>query len=172
MQKVINNKTIYFYDDEGEEIMHINYSTDECIWHFCTSNIINITNDMELYKLLNNFMNNSYAFSENILTNYKDENHLIWYSDCYYNPDDEWSIASVSCLHIERKDDQFKVWCSKKLDEIIDRSHKTYGVCFSPLGNGQYSKNLETGLTLQDDFISYLYQPLLNINKVLKKQIN
>jgi hypothetical protein len=169
MQKTIKDKTIYFYDDEGNEMMYINYSTDECIWYFQSESIINITKDMELYNLLNNFMNNNYAFSDDVLQNYQDENNLIWYSDCYYNPDDEWSMASVSCLHIVRKDACFEIRCTKKLDEIIDRSHKTHGICFSPLGNGKYSQNLQTGLTLQDDFITCIYQPLLNINKVLKK---
>ena len=52
---------------------------------------------------------------------------------------------------------------------MIDRPYKTYGICFSPAGNGKYSKNLATGLTLQDDFVSHIYQPLLNKNKVLKR---
>ena len=58
----------------------------------------------------------------------------------------------------------------KELDEIIDRPHKTYGICFSPAGNGKYSKNLNTGLTLQDDFVTHIYQPLLNRNKVMLKK--
>ena len=28
-------------------------------------------------------------FNDDILFNYKDANQLIWYSDCYYNPDDD-----------------------------------------------------------------------------------
>ena len=114
-------------------------------------------------------MNNYYDFGDEILQNYKDSNKLIWHSDCYYNPDDKWSIASVSCLNIERNDNCFKIWCTKKLDEIIDRPYKTYGICFSPAGNGKYSKNLATGLTLQDDFVIHIYQPLLNKNKALKR---
>ena len=30
---------------------------------------------------------------------------------------------------------------------------KSYVIGFSPLGNGRYAKNIETGLTLQDDFV-------------------
>ena len=88
-----------------------------------------------------------------------------WQAGYYYNPDDEWSIASVSCINIVKKDSCFIIKCTKKLDEIIDRPHKTYGICFSPAGNGKYSKNLNTGLTLQDDFVTCIYQPLLNKNK-------
>jgi len=169
MKKIISDKTIHFYDDKNNEIMYIDHSTDECIWYFHSDSIINVTADMELYNLLHSFMNNYYDFNDEILPNYKDSNKLIWYSDCYYNPDDEWSIASVSCLNIERNNNCFKIWCTKKLDEMIDRSYKTYGICFSPAGNGKYSKNLDTSLTLQDDFVIHIYQPLLNKNKVLKR---
>ena len=169
MKKIVSHKTIHFYDDENNEIMYIDHSTDECIWYFHSDNIINVTADMELYNLLYIFMNNYYDFGDDILQNYKDSNKLIWHSDCYYNPDDKWSIASVSCLNIERNDNCFKIWCTKKLDEMIDRPHKTYGICFSPAGNGKYSKNLNTGLTLQDDFVTCIYQPLLNKSKVLKR---
>ena len=169
MKKIVSYKTIHFYDDENNEIMYIDHSTDECIWYFHSDNIINVTADMELYNLLYIFMNNYYDFGDEILQNYKDSNKLIWHSDCYYNPDDKWSIASVSCLNIERNDNCFKIWCTKKLDEMIDRPYKTYGICFSPAGNGKYSKNLATGLTLQDDFVTCIYQPLLNKNKVLKR---
>ena len=80
--------------------------------------------------------------------------------------------TNINILNIVKKDSCFIIKCTKKLDEIIDRPHKTYGICFSPAGNGKYSKNLNTGLTLQDDFVTCIYQPLLNKNKVLKKQLN
>ena len=63
-------------------------------------------------------MNNNYSFSNDELENYKDKKTLIWYSDCYYNPDDEWSLASVSCLHIEKTENAIVVWPTKKLDEM------------------------------------------------------
>jgi len=172
MKKVINDKTIYFYDEENNELMYMDHSTDDCVWYFHSGSIITVTNDMELYNLLDSFMNHYYEFNDEVLPNYKDNNKLIWYSDCYYNPDNEWSIASVSCLNIERNDSCFKIWCTKKIDKLIDRPHKSYGICFSPAGNGKYSKNLNTGLTLQDDFVTHIYQPLLNKNKLLKNKIN
>lgn len=161
MRKVLRNNKIYFYDDNNFEIMYIDYSTDECIWMFNTSDVIRITPDMEMFSLLDEFMNQEYMFDENVLQDYKDNNKLVWYSDCCYDPDDDWSVASVSCLNIEKKDGNFDVWCTKKIDEIIDRPNKFYGICFSPLGNGKYSKNLNTGLTLQDDFVICVYQQLL-----------
>ena len=168
MKKIIQEKTVYFCDDLDNVIMYIDHSTDECIWGFYTENIITISHDMELYDLIHNFMSQYYEFDVAILQNYKDKDKLTWYSDCYYNPSDEWSIASISCLNIERNVNGFKIWCTKELDKIIKRPNKSYGICFSPAGNGVYSKNIDTGSTLQDDFVMYIYQPLLFKNKVLK----
>lgn len=172
MQKTINGNTIYFYDNNNNEIMYLDHSTDECIWYFNSNNIINITQDMELYNILDNFMKQEYIFINDELKNYKDNNKLIWYSDCYYNPDNEWSISSVSCLNIERKENCFNIWCTKELDKKIERPHKFHCICFSPGDNGKYSKNINTNLTLQDDFITYIYQRLLDKskNKVLKNK--
>ena len=169
MRKVIENNTIYFYDDNDCEIMNMDHSIDECTWYFYSDDVILVTPDMELYSVLDNFMNQEYIFPNDTLLNYKDKNKLVWYSDCYYNPDDEWSIASVSCLNIEKIDEGFKIWCTKKLDEKINRVNKTYCICFSPSGNGNYNRNLKTGYTLQDDFVRMVYQPLLQKAKVLKK---
>lgn len=169
MKKGIYRNTVNFYDDNDCEIMYMDHSLDECIWYFYSDNEIIVTPNMELYCLLDNFMKQEYIFPNDRLLNYKDKNKLIWYSDCYYNPDDEWSLASVSCLNIEKTEDGFKIWCTKKLDEMIDRRDKTYSISFSPSGNGNYNRNLKTGYTLQDDFVTLIYQPLLKREKVLKK---
>ena len=171
MKKVICDKTICFFDDENKEIMYFDYSTDECIIGINTSEKITISKDMELYSLLEDFMNQNYVFPKEELQNEKSDKKLTWYSDCYYNPDDKLSISSVSCLNIEKKEDCFEIWCTKKIDEILQIKTKRYVVAFSPCGNGNYSRNKETGLTLQDDFIKYIYHPLLNKNKVLRIKI-
>ena len=105
MKKVVDNKTIYFYNDEDYEIMNMDHSIDECTWYFYSDDVILVTPDMELFDRLDVFMNQDYMFPNSVLLNYKDKNRLVWYSDCYYNPDDEWSIESVSCLNIEKIDD-------------------------------------------------------------------
>lgn len=170
MQKVIKDKEIYFYDDNNNLIMCLDYRRDDFVWYFNTNEVIKITDDMEIYSLIDEFMNEEYIFSDELLKSYKDKNKLIWYSDCYYNPDDEWSVDSVSCLNIERKDNYFKIWCTKKLDERINRTNKIYSIAFAPLMNGVFTRNINTGLTLQDDVVTMIYQPLLkNKTKVLKK---
>ena len=169
MKKIICDKTICFFDNEDKEIMYLDYSCDECIFGINTSEKIIISKDMELYPLLEEFMKQDYVFGNEELQNKKSAKNLIWYSDCYYNPDDELSISSVSCLNIEQKEDYFEIWCTKKINEILKRKTKRYVVAFSPCGNGNYSKNKETGLTLQDDFVTIIYYNLMNKNKVLKK---
>ena len=167
MEKVIKDNTIFFYDDKGEKLMHIDYSSDECIWYFYSDKVIKVTENMELYNLLDDLFQENYKFQGYPLIDYKDDKKLCWYSDCYYDPDNLWQVASVSCLNIEREENYFKIWCSKKLDEMIERKDKTYGICFSPLGNGKYNRNTKTGLTFQDDFVIKIYQKLLNKDKTL-----
>lgn len=169
MKKIINGSRISFYDDSDNEIMYLDYSTDECVWCFNTNDAITITKDMELFERLKSIMGEQYTFSSHeSLKDYKNDNKLLWYSDCYYDPDDEWSLKSVSYLNIEYIDNSFKIWCVKPLDEIIKTSQRFHCICFSPLGNGKYSRNDLTGSTLQDDFVTKVYYPLLSREKVKK----
>lgn len=168
MRKIINGSRIEFInEDTNETVMYIDYPTDECIWYFNNSELITITKDMDLFELLKNIISQQYNFNEDeILKSYKANNKLVWYSDCYYNPDDEWSRNSVSYITIEYIDGVFKLKCTKPLDNMIDRKEKSHVIAFSPLGNGKYTKNIESGLTLQDDFVIMVYQELLKREKV------
>ena len=168
MKKVINGSRIEFWNEETNKIiMYIDYPTDECIWYFDNSNEITITDDMDLFEPIKKLMSQQYIFNDDgVLKSYKDNNRLVWYSDCYYNPDDEWSRNSVSYLIIECIDGTFTLKCTKPLDNMIDRKEKSHVIAFSPLGNGKYTKNIESGLTLQDDFVIMVYQELLKKEKV------
>ena len=168
MKKIINGNRIEFWNEEiNKIIMYIDYPTDECIWYFSDSNEITIKDDMELFEPIKELMIQQYIFKEDeVLKSYKKNNKLVWYSDCYYKPDDEWSKNSVSYLTIEYIDGIVKIKCTKPLDEMIDRKDKSHVIGFSPLGNGKYTKNIETGLTLQDDFVIMVYQELLKREKV------
>lgn len=168
MKKVIKGSRIEFWNEETNKIiMYIDYSTDECIWYFYNSEVITITKDMDLFELLRNIILQQYDFDNNeVLKSYKKNNKLVWYSDCYFNPNDEWSRNSVSYLTIEYLDGIFTLKCTKPLDNIIDRGESSHVIAFSPLGNGKYTKNIESGLTLQDDFVIMVYQELLKKEKV------
>ena len=169
MHKVVTETKISFYDEDNNEIMHIDYSTDECIWFFRNSDVITITKDMELFGLLKSIMQQQYEFGDSeVLRSYKNDNKLVWYSDCYYNPDNEWSRNSVSYLTIEYLDDIITLKCTKPLDSIINKTNSSHVIAFSPLGNGKQAINIKSGLTLQDDFILKVYQKLLKKGKVKK----
>lgn len=166
MKKVINGKEIVFYDDNNNAIMYMDYPHDECVWGFYSDAVITITPDMELYSFIDYLMKQSYVFGNSLLKSYKDDNYLKWYSDCYYNPDDEMSVNSVSCLNIKREGNSFKIWCVKPLFDIYPNRTRFYAIAFSPCGNGVYSYNDETGLSLQDDFVINVYRKLkMPINK-------
>lgn len=167
MHKIVSDTKVSFYDESENEIMYIDYSTDECIWYFKNSDEILITENEELFEPLKNIVLQQYEFgNEEVLKSFKNNNKIVWYSDCYYNLDNEWSRNSVSYVLIEYIDGIFKLKCTKPLDNIIDRKEKTHVITFSPLGNGKYTKNIDSGLTFQDDFIKMIYQELLKKGKV------
>jgi len=55
-KKIVSDRTIYFYDDKNSLVMYIDHSFDDCIWYFYSNDVINITSDMELYNMLNDFI--------------------------------------------------------------------------------------------------------------------
>ena len=168
MKIIIKNAKIYFYDND-KSIMSMDFESDEFIWTFYDSNIINISSNTELYKLLDeNIMKQDYIFSNDVLKCVKDSKKLIWFSDCYYNQDDEFSKNIVSYLTIAYCDNGLNIWCTKPLDRTINRSSQMHVITFSPAGNGRYSKNIKTGSTLQDDVIINVYNKLLEKNKCKK----
>ena len=171
MEKVICGNRIEFFDNK-EEIMYIDYSTDECVWHFSNSNQIIISEDMELFEPLKKIMLQNYIFIDNeVLKSYKNDNKLVWYSDCYYNPDDKWSVNSISYLNIIYEDNMIKLNCIKPLDEMMTRKSKSHFIIFSPNGNGKNAINVESRMTLQDDFVINVYQELLKNDKVKNKSL-
>ena len=169
MYKVIDKTLISFFDEDDKEIMYIDYSTDECVWYFNNSDEIVITQEMDLFEPLKKFISQNYVFSDNeILQSSKYDNKLVWYSDCYYNPTDEWSRNSVSYLTIDYENDIIKLKCTKLMDKLIDRKNKSHLIVFSPLGNGKFARNIRSGLTLQDEFVLMVYQELLKKEKIKK----
>lgn len=167
MQELFENNKLLFIDDSGETIMSLCYMDDEFVWYFRNSNIIKVTSDMNIYSGLEYIMNQDYEFSSEGLRNLKTRDKLIWYCDCYYNPNDELSIKRVSYLTIERKENAFYLKCIKPIYEELNITNRYHVIAFSPAGNGSYSKNINTGSTLQDDIAIKLYH---NIKKEFSKK--
>ena len=170
MKKIINGSTVSFLDENNNEIMYIDFPNDECIWYFKNSDEIEISEDMDLYNPLKNIMSENYLFIEKeTLKSYKDNNKLVWYSDCYYDPDSEMSKSKVSYLTINYIDNKFKLKCTKPIYEALKIKNKPHVITFSPLGNGKSTINLDTDSSLQDDFVKMVYLELLNKEKVKSK---
>ena len=169
MRKEIIDSKISFYNEEDEEIMYMDFSADEFIWFFLKNEPISITKDDELFEYIDYIMNEKYIFGIDHLQSKKSKDQLIWYSDCYYNPSDIMSVKAVSSLIINRINDKFIIHCKKPIYDIINKNNKTFCICFSPAGNGKYSKNIVSNLSLQDDFALNVYQKLMT-NKLKVKE--
>ena len=167
MKEIVEGNRVSFYDGDTN-FMYIEPMADELVWWFENSDTHTITSDMKIYPLLVNIMSNEYAFYNDIFDNHKKDNELVWYSDAYCNPDREFEVKSISYMEIKFIDDVFKIRAYKPLDEIYYRSNKFHGIVFSTGGNGRVTKNINTGLTFQDDIKINIYDKLVN-NKVLRK---
>ena len=96
MKKLIKEKTIYFYDENDEEIMYIDHTTDECIWFFNSDRLVTINLDDELYELLNNLMDNTYQFINNDLIEWQKNFSKMNYYIKEYNLIASWSAFATS----------------------------------------------------------------------------
>ena len=169
MEKIINGTRISFCMN-GVEKMEMGFYGDEFVWFFRDSDVVSVTKDMELYHLLDHLLSQKYTFSNStLLRDYPDSDRILWYSDCYYNPDDDLSVKGISFLTIRRAKEEIQLFCTKPLDEIIKREKKYHAISFSTGGNGKFSRNHETGATFQDDFVQNVYYRLLDSNKVKKR---
>lgn len=161
----VNNEVIeYIVDDKI--IIQMYYVGDEFVWILHSKNIV-INNDSELYNELCNIMNNNYIFQDNI-PSFKKFDMLVWLSDQYCDVDDIESINRVNRFIIKKLNDSFLISVSNPFCEENNINKNSYLVSFSPLFNGFYSRNLDSGLTLQDDFCM-MYHNLLNMNKHVLK---
>lgn len=170
MEKIIDKSKISFYENECE-LFNFNFIGDEFVLVMNTNKIIEIDENEELYELLNRLFAQNYDFGENFLNDRKSNNELVWHSDCYYNPNDDLSLNSISCLYITFDSKKYNIWCERPIDKILGKTKSNYCICFSTMGNGRYSRNIETGLSLQDDFVLYVYYKLKN-SKTKKLSLN
>ena len=166
MEKVVKDYEILFYDND-KLVMSMGYQFDEFVWAFYDK--IMVTKEDELYEPLCYIMSQNYQFVNDDLECSKTDDKLVWYSDCYYNPDDQFSIMNVSYLTIERHEDCFNLYCTKPLDKILGKLDSNYVIVFSPAGNGKYARNIDKSTNLQDDIIINVYQSLLHKKLIRKK---
>ncbi len=158
---------VEFYEN-GIQIMGMGGIGGDLVWLFYTSDVITITSDMELYDPLKKLMDQEYEFNDGDDLPYsKTPDKLVWYSDLGYRADED----EISCLTIERKGESFELICRKQLFEELGIKNRMQTIAFRPAGNGYWTKNNRTGLTLQTDFGIMILNPLLEkYQKEWKKQ--
>ena len=172
IERCLESKKICLLNDEDNIILETERIGAEFVIIFYTNKPVIITKELDksLYQNLNNLFENEYIFYKNL--SYKNKNNISWISDQYYDEEDLEELEKVNRLVIEKSDEQIKlsvknIFCQK--NNII---RKNFVIAFSPSGNGLYSKNIETGLSFQDDVIIAFYNTLKNEfenNKTYKK---
>lgn len=161
---------------DGDKVLfQLGFMADEFVWDFYSSKSILLTRDIDesFYNNLNELMNNSYVFGDSLKgISFKEEERLVWLSDVYCDLSDLESINKVSRLIIEKADDAFKISVENPYIDKFDKdNNRGRCIAFSPAGNGVFTKNIDTGTTLQSDVVNYLYLNILYEkcnNKVLK----
>lgn len=165
MIDVIDNKVQIISDDNI--LIEQFYIADEFVW--LVNEKVTITKETNelFYEELDKIMSSNYEFQSNTPSS-KTKNKIIWLSDQYCNTEDEEELSRVNKLIIEKQNDIFIIYVENPFLDKLNIKRNPYTIVFSPLGNGYYSKNIETSLTFQDD-IAIMYQTLLhNKSRVLK----
>lgn len=113
--------------------------------------VITQQTDEYLNKNLKQIMQNEYVFGNNL--SYKKGNEIRWFSDQYCNMEDEEETNMVNRLILRDLEDQIQIsYENPYLKKLGIKRSKNF-IAFSPCGNGFYSKNVDSGLTFQDDIV-------------------
>jgi len=152
---------------DGEEKIEFHFIADEFGIIFSDTPVEITNEDGTLYQNLEWLMKQNYLFSHPYAS--KDENHLLWLSDQSVDLEDAEEVKRVSRMLIERKDDSFTCSCLNPFLNEMGVKCRDFVVCFSPCGNGYYTKNKETGRMLQDEVVMVFQNTLQGINMNQKK---
>lgn len=144
---------------DNSVLIEMFYIADEFVWILNSKEII-VNKDNDFYDKLDSIMKNNYVF-QNGIPSKKDDKMLVWLSDQYCNIEDEEELDKINRLIIKRKDNCFVISVFNPFFEKFNINKSSYMISFSPLFNGFYSRNVNSGISLQDDFC-LLYQELLN----------
>jgi hypothetical protein len=171
--KLVRNddkKNIILYDENNNRMLELGFWTDEFIWKIYSNQEIILTRDDELfYDNLNNIMGCQYIFSYDGLCS-KIQNEIIWFSDEYCDISDKKSTDRVNRLIIKKDGDSFKIKAINPFLSKLGIDKNLYTIIFSPAGNGQYTKNINTGTSFQDDMVN-LYLNIYNSKSCTRSKI-
>lgn len=165
LERCLQKGKLYLLDDDGNTILETGIIGAEFVIAIYTDKPITITKELDksLYENLNSLFENEYIFYRNL--SFKDKNTITWVSDQSYDIDDVEQIQKVNRLIFEKNGEQIKLSGKNIFCQNNNISSKSFVIAFSPAGNGLYSKNVESGLSFQDDVV-------IAFNKTLRNEFN
>lgn len=160
LKRDLNNKKIYIIDNEQILLKTGRVGAEFAIYLYTKTPIV-ITKELDecLYLNLKSLLENNYVFNNEPLS-YQTDNKIVWFSDGYCDMEDEEETNRVSRLIIENIDNQIQLSYENPFYEKYNIK-RDGAIAFSPAGNGFYSRNINTGLSFQDDIFMAFYKTLI-----------
>lgn len=161
--------------DNEEILLETGKIGAEFVIYLYTEKEIIITKELDEYLYINlkQILENKYVFHSSNLS-YKNNDTIVWFSDQYCDIEKQEQTDRVNRLIIKKIDNQIKISFENPFYRKYDIKRKQNIIAFSPSGNGLYSKNINSGLTFQDDIVSAFYKTIIyqydNNRKVLNKK--
>lgn len=157
--------------DNNKCIFELKYVSDELVCTISTDDKIVITKELDpyFYEYLSKFMENRYLFDNDI--NKKTDTQLVWLSDQSGDLSNPNVTNLINRLVIEKDDDKFLISYHNPFFQLMGIKKASHFIAFSPGGNGNYSKNIETGQTLQTEF-ALMFRNILIKKKIEEKRKN
>lgn len=162
----LERKKIIIYND-GKMVLELGFFADEfTITTYTDSNIViaRETDDF-LYDELTRLMENNYTFGNPFSEKTPDK--IVWFSDQACDIENKSETDKVTRLVIEREGNCFKISTFNPFFQKLGFRRNSNVVALSPLGNGFYAKNTDTGYNFQDEVVM-AFKRTLNRDKSLE----
>ena len=156
---------IYLVDNDSI-LLETDYIGGEFVICICTHVpiIINKELDVDFYVNLEQLLESDYIFDSTGLSSKKD-NQIIWFSDQYCDIENEKQRKMVNRLILKKINDEIVISFENPYFEEKGIKRKNNYIAFSPCGNGLFSKNINSGMSFQDDVV-------LAFERTLKQEKN
>lgn len=161
IKKNISNRKLYIVEEDNV-LLETDHVGGEFVICIRTHTPIAITKEIDehLYANLKELFYNEYIFDSYGLS-YQKDNIIVWFSDQYCDIESEKDRKRINRLILEDKGDEIQISFENPLLNELGRKKKNNFISFSPGGNGAFSKNINSGLTFQDDIV-ILFENTLN----------
>jgi len=157
-----------YIQQNDKKLIEFGFVGDEFVIIFYTDQMVPISRsvDPEFYDSYQKLLLNSYELSPSF--SHQEEGRIVWFSDGYCDLGDKWQTDVKSRLCIEQREDQLVFSSINPFFDQYPYQNNPRVIILSPAGNGHYSRNRDTNMTLQDDVIA-IHGNLLQKNKRLEK---